>query len=121
MPYNSFKALDKTRGLVSEMRENEIGPILLDYSGSIDLESKNILVYDFDLCENSTFNFGIDQTSLLSFSDYFDFYPSIGNSIESITSLNLINKKPIDFDNLNTMPFIDPNTGIANKKLNFNV
>ena len=114
--------------------ENEVGPIYFDNLNRTLLDTHAIVVYDPDLAENATFSLTLVETnevtpvkiSLRDLNSYFTFRPyalsSLGldYSIETRSSLNIVNPKPIDFDDLKLPILINP-TGVGYKLIKFGV
>lgn len=100
--------------------ENENGPILFKSS-----KSQDILVYDLDLGENSTFR--LEMSSIQPNNSLagcpiktIDNYFQLDQKIESKSNLNLMNSASFDFDTLNIKPSFDL-FGVAYKNLNISV
>ena len=130
--------VDFSQSLVSRINENEKGPIVFDdvniINGNID--SRYFIFYDSDFGLNASFKIGISEytkdlikypiNQLLAVMTFNPFNSLNGSetsdfTINSKSSLNVINYKPLDFENLSLNPFIDPFTGIATKTIKFNV
>ena len=137
--YINLANLELNQNLISKINENEIGPIIFDsIKIQNNIDSRYFLFYDDDFGRNSSFELLITDcspsndlikypTSKISASLTFNPNYSIYNNntlefeINGKSSLNIINYRPFDFDELNINPSIDPFTGIGVKSIKFNV
>lgn len=113
------------------MNENEMGPIIFDVSNPANSLARALIAYDLDLAENATFAFVIgedlsSQRRLVAeaLNYYFNFGASFLNDTQcffviSKTSVNLINVKALDYENLDLEPVYDPISGIGSKVVKF--
>ena len=131
---NTYYNLQSNAELMTMITENEVGPLYFDNLNRTLLDTRAIVVYDADLAENATFALTFVETnevtpvkfSLRDLNNYFSFRPSAFNvlgldySIESRSSLNIVNPKPIDFDDLK-LPILIDSIGIGYKLIKFGV
>ena len=112
--------------LTASVSENELGLIVFDFPSP----TSSLIVFDSDLAENSTFSLYLNETlendanrlSLLELNGYFGLNAEDANLPPVIlgqSSVNLIVRQALDFEQLPSLAFIDTNTGIAFKFVKF--
>lgn len=127
--------MNTNRDWVIRINENEIGPVYLEQSsgGGDQTDSGTFILQDADFGQNATFKIQMNEFTkdiikypIRQIIDSITFDPVYMSSdkeykINSKSTLNIINRKPIDFEELELNPFLDPYTNMASKALKLNV
>jgi len=106
------------------IKENEIGSFLLQTANN-QLLARSVIVYDYDLYENGSFQIGFGESSNTQnvLNDNIDAFLLI-NSVKTIkgsSSLNILNYRAFDFEQLNVLATRDLKSGKLQKVVKFNV
>lgn len=129
MPINSHLILGNYQNLTAIINENEKGLILIEDLKERELNLKNnyFIAYDPDLGLNGTFDLDLIQPSetedlngiLKELNSFLWVNPFNENEIKQRNTINLINKNPFDFENIDLNPLLDQLTGIGSKMVKF--
>jgi hypothetical protein len=113
-----------TKFVHAQIRENEIGSFLFEYQNN-QLQNRSVIVYDNDLAKNGMFKIGLGESSItrdVLTEDINNFLQiSSLKIIRGSSSLNILNYKAFDFEQLNSITIRNLVNGRSQKILKFNV
>ncbi len=99
-----------------QISENQAGQLSLG----------DLMVYDLDLGENSSFSIGFHQVSIDAGIDICHHikpfaYTNANGSTQGVSSLGLTFLSPFDYESIDAMSTVDQATGTASKLVEFSV